>query len=446
MDAFIMTVQLILSLSILVIVHEFGHFIAARAFGIKVEKFYLFFDAWGKKLFSFKRGDTEYGVGWLPLGGYVKITGMIDESVDTEQMKEEPQPWEFRSKPAWQRLIVMVGGVVLNVVLAFIIFSCHLMYYGESYIKNSDLNDGIVPSEIAKKEIGLELGDKIIAVNGETIERFNGLISSKIMVDKNPILTIERDGKKIDLPIPADLANTYSSMGINKIDLVEYRFKYSIDEIRKEKEAQKIGLKVGDSLLTINNKSILFFDQLRSELFKNKNKSIELKILRNGKEETLIANIDSTATLGIKTVQRGIKFSRQSYSFFEAIPAGISKSFSAIIVQLKAFGKMFAGELDPMQSLGGPIAIAYEMYGGSMEKFWLSTGLLSMILAFMNILPIPALDGGHVVFLLIEMVTRKPVSEKVLIGAQYIGMAILLTLMIFVFGKDIWTYIIQPFT
>ena len=432
---------MILCLAILVFFHEAGHFLAARMFGIRVEKFYLFFDAWGKKLFSFKKGDTEYGIGWLPLGGYVKIAGMIDESMDKEQMQKEPEPWEFRTKPAWQRLIVMVAGVTVNVLLAWAILSFSLIKYGESYIPNSKLEYGIVPLQLGK-EIGLKHGDKLVSVNENKIERYSRLISTDLLAAREPELHIIRDGKEMSISVPSNLPDLY--IDNDKQDLITYRFKYSISGVEENYPGYDAGLRDGDSLLQINGSDVMFYDQLQSVLMQSANRTIDVLALRGRDSVSFNVALDSTSRLGIQIFDPTTR-KTLNYGFLESIPKGFVRSFDILFFQVKAISKMFTGDIDPQKSLGGPIAIAYELFGAGVnwERFWLSTALLSMILAFMNLLPIPALDGGHVVFLLWEMIRGKPASEKVMIGAQYVGMILLLSLMVLIILNDGWRYFIK---
>lgn len=433
---------MILGLSILVILHELGHFLAARAFGIRVEKFYLFFDAWGFKLFKFKKGDTEYGVGWLPLGGYVKITGMVDESLDTNQLASEPQPHEFRSKPAWQRLIVMVGGVVVNLILGIVIFAGILTYYGESFIPNDAVKNGIAVSELGEK-VGFQNGDKLVAVNGQKLVRFEEIYDTKILLGDNITVQVERDGAMKDILLPDDFTRQLID-GDQKF-FVSPRRKYTVAEVVSGEPADKAGLKAGDQIVTVNNAEVIYFDQLQTALKDNAGDSVTLNVNRAGSTIALASIVKKDGTLGFRPMLDTLATGTQKYSLLAAIPAGAKMGVKTISDQVKSFGKIFSGDIPVQKSLGGPIAIAQKMYGGEWVwyRFWTTTALLSLVLAFFNILPIPALDGGHVVFLIYEMITGRPASEKVLIGAQYVGMAILLSLMVFIFGNDIWQNIIK---
>ena len=432
MGIVIMIGQVLLGLSLLIILHELGHFLAARAFGIKVEKFYLFFDAWGVKLFKFNYKGCEYGVGWLPLGGYVKIAGMIDESMDTEQMKGEPQPWEFRSKPAWQRLIVMLGGIIVNVIVGIFVFWMLTFKYGTTDFNNTQLY-GVKPGIIGEK-VGLKEGDKILAVNGKKANLFyQDLLTSEVLMG-DAVLTVERAGQQMEIKLPSDILNDISEH--KKNELVQPMFKMlPVTMVEKNSRAEKMGLQVGDSIVSINGVQVQQLDQFKSELAANKNKEVNLDIVRKGSPISLKAAADSSSTLGFLN----LPVVQHKYGFMESLPLGASKAFSVITDNIKGFGKIFKGEVRADKALSGPVGIA-TMFGTEVDwlRFWSLVGMLSMALAFMNILPIPALDGGHVIFLLIEMIQGKPLSDKFLEKAQIVGFFIIIALMIFVFGNDIF--------
>jgi len=434
MSIVIMVGQLILGLSILVILHELGHFIAARAFGIKVEKFYLFFDAWGFSLFKFTYKDVEYGIGWLPLGGYVKIAGMIDESMDTEQLAGPPQPWEFRSKPAWQRLIVMLGGVFVNVVLGIFIFWVLTARFGDTYIPNSTAQYGIVPGSIGKK-MGLQAGDRIVAVNGKPVERFEELMNSKVLLD-HTVLSIERGTNKFNLTVPANIINDLSDVGLDQFISLAPRRKFLVDSVIPKSNAAKAGLLKGDSIVGVNNTRIQFFDELQTQIQASKNKPIELTVKRNNSELKLTTQVADGGSIGFfsdppkeKTVYYGV---------LGSFPHGAEKAWGTFSDNAKTIGKMFKGEAKMNKVMGGPVKIA-TLFGSTLDwvHFWSLVGFLSMVLAFTNLLPIPALDGGHAIFLLIEMIKGKPLSDKFLERAQIVGFVLLISLMVFVFGNDI---------
>lgn len=437
MGVLIMVGQVILGLSILIVLHELGHFLAARAFGIKVEKFYLFFDAWGVKLFKFNYKGCEYGIGWLPLGGYVKIAGMIDESMDTEQLKGEPQPWEFRSKPAWQRLIVMLGGIIVNIVVGILVFWMLTFKMGNTDVKMDQLVNGIVPGSIGES-IGLKAGDKVVAIDGQRVENYSELISSKVLMG-GVALTVERDGATKEIKVPADLLNTLSDKKGEKF--IEPRFKTtSVAQVAPGSVASKMGFVNGDSIVALNDTPVPFFDQFRTLVKANINKPVAIKVIRAGAEVSLKGNVPADAMLGISVNHdNSIKSFTTHYTLMEAFPIGAKKAFTVITDNAKGFGKIFKGEVRADKALSGPIGIA-TLFGTEVDwiRFWSLVGMLSMALAFMNLLPIPALDGGHVVFLLIEMIQGKPLSEKFLEKAQMVGFFILLGLMVFIFGNDIF--------
>lgn len=461
MDGLIMAGQLLAGLSILVILHELGHYLAARAFGIKVEKFYLFFDAWGFKLFSFKIGDTEYGMGWLPLGGYVKIAGMIDESMDTEQLAQPAQPWEFRSKPAWQRLIVMLGGIVVNIIVGIFIFWMITFKYGETFIPNDKLVNGVHPGIIGE-EIGLKDGDKILALNGQKVIYFDELLSSKVLLG-NTKLTIARDGKAMDFKVPESILNSISAHGIKefvsprivaqKIKVVSTpqdlapkvgmfaKLKNSIvkpEVVKVDAPAFEAGIKAGDSVLEVNNKAVYFLDNFTTEVQANAGKVIPIKVWRDGKELVLNTKVGNNGLVGIAFGSQALPFKTINYGFMESLSVGSQKGWGTFTDNAKGIWKMITGKVSA-RNISSPIGIA-QVYGSEFEweKFWRLTGLISMALAFMNLLPIPALDGGHVVFLIIEMIKGRPLSDKFMEKAQIAGFVILVSLMVFAFGNDIF--------
>lgn len=430
-----MAAQLIAGLAILVTLHELGHFLAARAFGIKVEKFYLFFDAWGFKLFSFKKGDTEYGIGWLPLGGYVKIAGMIDESMDKEAMKQEPKPWEFRSKPAWQRLIVMVAGVTMNVILGIIIYWFVTYHYGERQLPISEIRYGLVASPIAE-QIGINTGDRIIKVNGKKVKYFSDLLSAEVLMG-NAVLTVVRSSNDtVNITVPADFIERFTDDSDSRY--VSPRQKFVVDQVVEDSNAEKAGLEQGDRIITVNNKPIEFFDELQKTLQDAKGEEVELAINRNNNIINKRVEVTSEGTIGFAPKMEELNFENQTYGLGESFVIGADKAFSSLIVTIKGLGKIFKGEVSASKSLHGPIGIA-KIYGGEWDwyRFWVITGLLSMVLAFMNILPIPALDGGHVLFLTAEAISGRKPSDSFMEKAQITGMIILLGIMAFAIGNDI---------
>ncbi|TDS16261.1 site-2 protease [Sphingobacterium paludis] len=428
--------QVILGLSILIILHELGHFLAARAFGIKVEKFYLFFDAWGVKLFKFTYKDCEYGIGWLPLGGYVKIAGMIDESMDTEQLKQEPQPWEFRSKPAWQRLIVMLGGIIVNVIVGIVVFWMMTFSYGENDIDNSKLQYGVVPGIIGK-EIGIQAGDKILAVNGKPAVKFFGDVMSSEVLMGDAVLSIERSGKQQNLKVPADILNAVAEHKKNEFVSPRHLLN-SVYEVSKGSEAERMRILKGDSIIAVNGQATPFYDEFTAALKNNVGKAIQVTLMRGDEQVVVNGNVDSTAALGLNLGEVDFPVIVQKYGFIESLPIGANKALSVVTDNIKGFGKIFKGDVRADKALSGPVGIA-KMFGTEVNwiKFWSLVGMLSMALAFMNLLPIPALDGGHVIFLIVEMIQGKPLSDNFLEKAQMVGFFILIALMIFTLGNDI---------
>lgn len=461
MNGLIMAGQLLLGLSILVILHELGHFLAARAFGIKVEKFYLFFDAWGVKLVSFKVGETEYGIGWLPLGGYVKISGMIDESMDTEQMALPAEPWEFRSKPAWQRLIVMLGGIIVNIIVGILIFWMIIFKYGEDYTPNDQLTNGVSPGVIGKS-LGLQNGDKILAINGQKVIRFEELRSSKVLLG-SPKLTIGRNGKAMDYKVPETILDSISEYGIKEFVAPRYKVKnirtvYKpsdnkvnpkglIDKIKhlfgKYKQVQystaayDAGIRTGDIIITINGKTLPLMDQVIAEVKASAGRTIAVQVSRKGKIIDFAPKVSKDGTIGIGFAVFDLPEKHIDYNFLESFSVGANKAWTTFSDNAKGIWKMINGKVSA-RNISSPIGIA-QVYGSNFdwENFWTLTGLISIALAFMNLLPIPALDGGHVVFLIIEMIKGKPLSDKFMERAQIVGFVILLSLMVFAFGNDI---------
>lgn len=432
--------QLLASLSILVGLHELGHLLAAKYFGIRVEKFSIGFPP---KIFGFKYGETEYCLSALPLGGYVKISGMIDESLDTDQLKSEPQPYEFRSKPTWQRLIVMLGGVIFNVILGISIMIAMALVYGEKYIPIDEVNKyGIEVNELGKS-IGLQTGDKIININGQEIKSFTDLIDPSFILSDDAYYTVERNGQEVKIPITGEFLNAYSSDKDARgfITVREGKYPFLIGQIVPNKNAEKAGLEPKDKIITVNETSTPDFDSFQKMLHQNAGKTLSFAIERDGKTLTLPVTVAADSTIGVG-IDNQINFVERPYSFMESLEVGTGMAFGVIGQQAMAYKKMAKGDLDVSKSLSGPIGMVM-IFGFEFDayRFWRITGVLSMVLALMNLLPIPALDGGHVMFLLYEMITGRPPSDKFLEVAQKIGMVLILGLMIFVFGNDIWKII-----
>ena len=429
--------QLILSLSLLVIIHEFGHFLFARIFKTRVEKFYLFFDPWFS-LFKVKKGDTEYGVGWLPLGGYVKISGMIDESMDKEAMKLPPQPHEFRSKKTWQRLLIMVGGVVMNFILAFIIYIGILYAWGEQYLPTANVKYGIEVDSVGMK-IGLQNGDKILSVANLPVENFQKVVPT-IILDKAQYVQVERNGEKVDVEISDDdLALLIRSKGVMSFRIP---FDYRIAKFGKDSPAKTAGLQTGDRIIGMDSLKYEYNDQFKAALREKIGKQVVLNVMRDDQEMSVPMVVPETGLLGIQLdqdLEKIFEFKTIRYGLIESIPAGINRGIETIGDYLKQFKLIFSPKTKAYESLGGFIAIGNIFPGAwSWYSFWNMTAFLSIILGVMNLLPIPALDGGHVMFLLFEMITGRKPGDKFLEYAQIAGMVLLLTLVIYANGNDIF--------
>jgi regulator of sigma E protease len=434
----IKTGQLLLALGILVILHEFGHFLPAKLFKCRIEKFFLFFDPWFA-LVKKKVGDTVYGIGWLPLGGYVKISGMIDESMDTEAMGKPAQPWEFRSKPAWQRLIIMLGGVTVNLILGFFIFAMLLWKYGEEYLPAKNLKYGVYVDSVGKK-IGLQNGDMILGVNGKDVDNFYKL-SAEIVMNEAKTLNIERNGEKMSLAVPD---GTIGSIIKRKGEPFAYpQYPAIVDSLNGNVARFEQGrLQKGDQVIGLNGVPIHSFVELSDLKRKYKSTSITLSVLRGADTVQVVAKTDSNASIGFYPVSEDklLEFTKKNYTFLESLPAGVRKGWSTMVMNVTNLKLIFTSkEVKASESLGSFISIG-NMFGASWnwEHFWSMTALLSIILAFMNILPIPALDGGHVLFTLYEMITGRKPSDKFMEYAQLVGMVILFALMIYAMGLDIF--------
>tara|TARA_B100000965_G_scaffold395674_1_gene409517 strand:- start:942 stop:2279 length:1338 start_codon:yes stop_codon:yes gene_type:complete len=441
MEILIKALQLILSLSILVVLHELGHFLPAKYFKTKVEKFYLFFDPWFS-LFKKKIGDTEYGIGWLPLGGYVKIAGMIDESMDKEQMKKAAEPWEFRAKPAWQRLIIMLGGVVVNLILGVFIYSMTLYTYGDKYLSNNSLSDGLWCVDDLSADLGFKTGDKILLIEGEPVERFSSIVE-KMLSAKT--ITIERDGGNLDISLPD---NFIEKLIENDKSMLFYpRIPAIISSFIENSNAEQSGLKINDQIIGVNNMEIKYNDEMAKALSGLKDSLVNILVNRDGEEYLLKVKVSQDGTIGYYPAlltfnqfeELGVyEMTSQTYNLISCFPAGLNKAISKL-----------DGYIDQFKLILNPDSGAYKGVGGfgaigslfpskwNWERFWNLTAFLSLMLAFLNILPIPALDGGHVTFLLYEIVAGKPASEKFMEYAQIIGMLILLTLVVYANGNDI---------
>ena len=445
MDIFIKLSQFLLSLSLLIILHELGHFIPAKLFKTRVEKFYLFFDV-KYSLLKKKIGDTEYGIGWLPLGGYVKISGMIDESMDKEQMALPPQPWEFRSKPAYQRLIIMLGGVTVNFILAFIIYIGMAFAYGDIYIANEDMKDGLLIENKAMQKAGFKTGDHIVSVDGEKIVKFDNDINMKVVMAKEVL--IERNGTQQAIKMPIDFVDQLSKQ--EKEPLVSIRMPFVVGAVSDG--SKNTALQPKDVVLALNGQPAKYFDQAKAILEKNKNKTIPATILRDQKEIQVPVIVSNDGKLGIGVGGLSIsnleklgyyKISKQEFSLLESIPVGITKGKDQLIGYGKQLKMIFSPSTGAYKQVGGFKAI-FDIFPNtwSWETFWTITALLSIMLGVMNLLPIPALDGGHVMFLLYEIISGKKPSDKFLENAQMVGFVLLITLLLFANGNDIYKAIV----
>ncbi len=445
----VQVLQIFISLSILIVLHEFGHFAAARLFKTRVEKFYLFFDflfplatVFNFALFKKKIGDTEYGLGWFPLGGYVKIAGMVDESMDKEQMKLPPQPWEYRAKPAWQRLIIIMGGILVNFFLAMFLYIILMGVWGEEYLPTENAKYGI-SCEPSAKAIGLRNGDKILMVNGKKVENFNK-ISAEILLSSPALLDIDRNGDKIQITVPDSFVRDILDQRVK--GFISPRAPFFIGKIRKV-EAEKAGLKPDDQIIGINDSSLLFVDEFIPVVQKNAGKKITITVLRNKKDTVVCAlAVPADSLIGLE-LNAGIKefltLKKIEYSFFEAIPAGINKTFSLLGSYVSQF-KLFSPKYGGAKQIGGFATMATIFPKSfSFEGFIAITAFISLILAFMNFLPIPMLDGGYVVFILYEMITKKQPSDRFMEITNYIGMIFLFGLMLYANGMDIYRGIFQ---
>lgn len=442
MDFWIKAAQLILSLSILITLHEFGHYFAARLFKIRIEKFYLFFDPWFS-LFKKKVGDTEWGIGWLPLGGYVKIAGMVDESMDKEQLAKPPKPDEFRSKPAWQRLIVMIGGVTVNIIVGFLIYILVVACWGETRVENNQLKYGLAINKVFKQaNLGFEDGDIITAVDDEPVENSKMVNIQIFLRGAKKIEVLKPNGTKTIVLLNDSIADFMWNN--DAIIAFEPRIPVVIDSIFSNSDAFTKGLQKGDSIVSINGQSTVFFHELQDELFKLKdsNEPINIGFYRNNYLKEIEANKNSDGTIGFlnKNYYREGNFLAPEtvyYGFAESISKGFSKAKWTIKDYVAQLPLLFTSK--GASSVGGFGTIG-SLFPSSWnwEVFWLNTAFISLVLAIMNMLPIPALDGGHVVFLLYEMITGKEAPQKVLEYAQIVGFVILLGLLIYANGNDIY--------
>ena len=444
MEILIKASQFILSLSLLIVLHELGHFIPAKLFKTRVEKFYLFFD-YKFSIFKKKIGETVYGIGWIPLGGYVKISGMIDESMDTEQLQEEPKPWEFRSKPAWQRLIIMLGGVFVNFILGIFIYIMLMYSYGEKYLPNENVTDGVWVQDSLAVSLGLQNGDKILRVDGEEIKKFSDITIEFI---NGSTYTIERNGLTIEKELPVDFIDKLISRGKNAGMIVRPRSPFMFAEFQENSPNANSELLDKDIVIAINGQPLKYQDEVQDILQQNKGEEISLTVKRGTENKTFNVAVSNKGTLGVIIYGMGFSdleklgyynLADVNYSFAAAIPAGINKSYETLTNYVKQLKKIFNPSTGAYKGLGGFISIGSIFPSTwSAESFWNITAFLSIMLGFMNLLPIPALDGGHVVFTLWEMITGKKPSDKFLEYAQVTGFILLIALLLFANGNDIF--------
>ncbi|MFC2129593.1 RIP metalloprotease RseP [Bacteroidota bacterium] len=435
MEILVKAGQLILSLSILIVLHEMGHFLIAKAFKTRVEKFYLFFDA-GFSLFKKKVGETEYGIGWLPLGGYVKISGMIDESMDKEALKKPPQPWEFRSKKAWQRLLIMLGGVMVNFLLGLVLFIIVFYTWGERYVPNANLKYGIVTDSIGH-EIGLRNGDKILKLDGAEVERYTQ-VAHDLLINEVQVITVERNDSIVNIHLDDEILPRLLK---NETELVYPRIPFGISEIIKGMPAESAGVLPGDKVIGLNGESISFYDEFQSRIGGKPNLDFTMTVEREQELIDIPLKTDEFGRIGIYSVSfvEYLETVEMTYTFFESIPAGIIKGWETTRSYLKSLSMLFKPKkYKAHESLGGFIKIgSFFPSVWDWQSFWNLTAFLSIMLAIMNLLPIPALDGGHVMFLLYEIISGRKPGDKFLEYAQIVGMVLLLSLLLYANLNDI---------
>lgn len=447
MDTISIICQFFLSLSLLIVLHEMGHFAPAKWFKTRVEKFYLFFDFDPfKSLWKTKKGETEYGIGWLPLGGYVKIAGMVDESMDTEQLKQPPQPWEFRSKPAWQRLIIMIGGVTVNFLLGFFILGMMLWHFGKAYIPTAGVHQyGLAYDSVLLRQ-GFRQGDVILKIGSKDFKQVNpGFFIEEVVLGNARQITVSRNGKDTTITLSDDIAKQITSQHVSKSALIAPRLPFYVQKLSPGGDAEKAGLKEGDRIVAYNGTDIPFFDEFSTMAWDNRGKTATLGIERNGQRQDIQVPVSDQGKIGVMVKRDGFfNIEREKYSLGAALPAGVQMGCEFLSNQVRAFGQMFKGKISVKDNLGSVISIG-KLFSPSWdwEVFWNVTASLSIILAFMNLLPIPALDGGYVLFLIWEVITGRRVSDKFMERAVTVGFFLLLALMVFALGLDIWRHFLQ---
>jgi len=443
MEILIKASQFILSLSLLIVLHELGHFIPAKLFKTKVEKFYLFFD-YKFSLFKKKVGETVYGIGWIPLGGYVKIAGMIDESMDKEHLNEEPKPWEFRSKPAWQRLIIMLGGVIVNFVLGIFIYIMLMYTYGEKYLPNENVKDGVWVQDSLAIDLGLQNGDKILSVDGKELKKFSD-ITIEFVNGNN--YKIERNGEVIEKQLPVDFISKLVDRGKDAGPIVSFRYPFMAGKFTDDSPNKNSGILQKDLIVGIDSIPVKYFDEVAEILNARKNKEVVVKVKRGNELKDFTVSVNENGKLGLYPANLNLDeleklgyytLADNEYTFTEAIPAGLTKSYETLASYVKQLKKIFNPSTGAYKGLGGFISIGSIFPSEwSAQAFWNITAFLSIMLGFMNLLPIPALDGGHVVFTLWEMITGRKPGDKFLEYAQIAGFILLIALLLFANGNDI---------
>ena len=432
-EFFIKAAQLLLSLSILIVLHELGHFIPAKLFGTRVEKFYLFFDV-KYSLFKKKIGETVYGIGWLPLGGYVKISGMIDESFDKEQMQKPPQPWEFRSKPAWQRLIIMLGGVTVNLLLGFFIYMMVLFVWGKETLPQENIPLGLEPTALIQ-EIGFEKGDKILDVDGKKLDYVLDINKMLLLRPVEKIKVEKLDGSISEINIPENIGNDIFQSG--QINSFIPLFSATIDSILIDSPALYSGMQSGDKIVSINNEIIYDYASFKNWFDNNPVDIIDVVVERDGSNYTLSIDRNDDGTIGVIKTNRGIETINVKLGLVDSIKQGFDYGYWTLYEYVAGFSFVFtkkgAQQLGGFGTIGNLFPAKWDWKG-----FWLSTALISIILAFMNVLPIPALDGGHVMFLIYEMVTGKRPSDKFMEVSTMIGFFLLIAIVLYANGNDLF--------
>ena len=430
MDIAIKILQFILSFTLLVLVHEFGHFFFAKLFGVRVEQFRIFF---GKAWVKWHWGETEFGIGWLPFGGYAKLSGMVDESMDTEALASEPKEWEFRSKPAWQRLLMMLGGVMMNAVLAFAIYVGISLRWGDTYISNSEMPYGYVFNDYGH-QMGFRDGDKILSIGGESVEDFAKIMTS-LAIESDKTTIVERDGEQVAIDIPTQSVMEF----VEQTDFIAPRVPFEVAGVVEGSGAEKAGLQAGDRFVAFEGEKTEFFDQYSPLLTAHAGKVVNVGVLRGDEVVDVAVEVDGNGKIGVGlNSAQYIPIRTRTYNFWQAIPRGAQRVGEEMSDYWKQLKMIVQPKTEMYKALGGPIAIG-QIFPNTWnwEHFWKITALLSVIFAVMNVLPIPALDGGHVLFLLIEVITRRKPSDKVLMWAQMVGMALLFTLMFYATFNDI---------